>query len=144
MTKRTLAWVVAALPVAITTTAVPAQKDAGRGYELQNVEVLDPSMRLADARRYMVSFNEALGVQCRDCHVLQDFSSDEKTLKVVARQMMKMQVEINEHWFGQLGEVVTCWTCHRGERVPPNTSLLSAAMADSVLKSVDRETSAGE
>jgi hypothetical protein len=102
------------LSTAFAPHARPAAKDLGRGEEIKNVEVMDPTMRVVDARRYMIQFNTALGVQCRDCHVLRDFASDEKPLTLVAREMMKMQVEINENWFPGRGEVVTCWSCHRG------------------------------
>lgn len=110
-----------------------AGKDVGTGYELENVEVMDPKMRLVDARKYMVTFNEALGVACRDCHDLRNFASDDKPLKVVARDMMKMQLEINESWFPGKGEVVTCWTCHRGDRIPPSSSGFTSLLADSGL-----------
>lgn len=102
-----------------------AQKNLGTGYELQNVEILDPKMRLADARTYMIQFNEALNLQCRDCHDLRDFASDEHELKLAAREMMKMQLEINERWFPDAEEdVVTCFTCHQGARIPAKSSLL--------------------
>ena len=78
---------------------VAAEKDAGTGYELENVHVMDKSIRLADARRYMMTFNTALGVQCRDCHDLRDFSSDDNELKLVSREMMRMTKAINETWF---------------------------------------------
>ncbi len=104
--------------------ATAAEKDSGTGYELENVEVMDPSMRLMDARRYMILFNEALGLQCRDCHDLRDFASDEKDLKLVAREMMKLELEINEEWFPDHEDpAVTCWTCHQGQRNPPTGSL---------------------
>jgi hypothetical protein len=117
-------------PVAAALILTGAAKDAGTGYRLQNVEVMDPLMRLEDARRYMIRFNEALGVQCRDCHDLRDFASDEKELKLVAREMMKLEIAINEEFFpeGRLrpgaaeGQAVTCWTCHRGQRIPPSES----------------------
>ena len=123
----------------VVTLALAAERDAGRGYELENVQVMDPTTRLADARRYMVTFNEALGVQCRDCHVLRDFKSDEKPLKLMAREMMKMQVQINGSWFPEEGERITCWTCHRGQRVPPYTAVLSDEAADSALQDLDKE-----
>jgi hypothetical protein len=98
---------------------VAAEKDAGTGYELENVHVMDKSIRLADARRYMMTFNTALGVQCRDCHDLRDFSSDDNELKLVSREMMRMTKAINETWFPEAEtEVVTCFTCHQGERIP--------------------------
>lgn len=96
------------------------ERDAGRGEELKNVEVMDPTMRMVDARKFMLTFNEALNVQCRDCHDLRDFASDVKEMKLEARRMMKMQQEINAKWFGGK-EVVTCWTCHRGMTTPVNS-----------------------
>lgn len=94
--------------------------DVGTGYELENVEVMDSTMRLADARRYMIAFNDALGVQCRDCHDLKNFASDAKELKLAARDMMKMEREINARWFAdETVPRVTCWTCHQGQRHPP-------------------------
>ncbi|HMB71852.1 MAG TPA: c-type cytochrome [bacterium] len=106
-----------------------AAKDAGTGYQLENVEVMDPLMRLEDARRYMIRFNEALGVQCRDCHDLRDFASDEKELKLAAREMMKLEIEINEEFFpDHEGQAVTCWTCHQGSRIPPIESGLGSLL----------------
>jgi hypothetical protein len=96
-----------------------AERDLGTGYELENVEVMDPTMRLADARRYMIEFNEALGVTCRDCHDLRDFADDGKEMKLVAREMMKMQKELNETWFPEReADAVTCFTCHQGSLRP--------------------------
>ena len=65
----------------------------------QTVYQVAQSIRLADARRYMMTFNTALGVQCRDCHDLRDFSSDDNELKLVSREMMRMTKAINETWF---------------------------------------------
>ncbi|MCA9751150.1 MAG: c-type cytochrome [Gemmatimonadetes bacterium] len=101
---------------------VAADKDLGTGYELENVEVMDKSMRLVDARRYMIEFNDALGVQCRDCHDLRDFADDGKELKLVAREMMKMTRDLNAEWFPDRPEAVTCWTCHQGTRTPPHAA----------------------
>jgi photosynthetic reaction center cytochrome c subunit len=109
---------VSAFPFA-ALVLVAAEKDAGTGHELQNVQVMDEKMRLAEARRYMTTFNEALGVTCRDCHDLRNFASDDNELKLVAREMMRMTKQINEKWFPEAGgEVVTCRTCHGGRRIP--------------------------
>jgi Photosynthetic reaction centre cytochrome C subunit len=122
--RRTIAF--ALLPLAALAlfrapwSARAAQVDAGTGYELENVQVMDPDMRLADARIFMKEMNDALGLQCRDCHDLRDFASDGNELKLAAREMMKMQRDLNAQWFPDAEEPrVTCWTCHRGERVPP-------------------------
>lgn len=122
--KRFLASAFLALALGVPL-AFGAGKEAAKT-PLQNVEVLDPSMALRDARRFMVQFNQALGVSCRDCHVLRDFTLDDKPLKVRAREMMKMQRDLNAKWFAG-ADVVNCWTCHRGSRVPPTTLTLSGS-----------------
>jgi len=105
--------------VLLSSFLTGADRDLGTGYELENVEVLDKSMRLADARRYMIEFNDALGVTCRDCHDLRDFADDGKEMKLVAREMMKMQQALNEEWFpDREDDAVTCFTCHRGSLEP--------------------------
>jgi nitrate/TMAO reductase-like tetraheme cytochrome c subunit len=107
----------------LSVVLMGADRDLGTGYELENVEVLDKSMRLADARRYMIEFNDALGVTCRDCHDLRDFADDGKEMKLVAREMMKMQRDLNERWFPDREEdAVTCFTCHRGSLQPAVTA----------------------
>lgn len=111
------AQVVAGLGALFLSTG--AGKDNEKGSELENVSVMDSKMSLSDARRYMLTFNDALGVQCRDCHNLKDFASDEKPLKLAARDMMRMEKDLNAKWFpAREKPVVTCWTCHRGRRTP--------------------------
>jgi photosynthetic reaction center cytochrome c subunit len=57
--------------------------------------------------------------QCAYCHNLNDFASDEKYTKQVARQMLKMTRDININWQKHtLQTGVTCYTCHRGNPVP--------------------------
>lgn len=60
--------------------------------------------------------------QCAYCHNLNDFASDEKYQKVVARRMLQMTRDINinaQNHVQQTG--VTCYTCHRGNHVPQYT-----------------------
>lgn len=68
-----------------------------------------------------LGYSRALGVSCTHCHVEQDFASDEKRPKRVAREMAVMHRMINE----QLKKMenletktqeraITCSTCHRG------------------------------
>ena len=67
----------------------------------------------------MQSMKASLGVKCATCHMVEakDFPSDEKKAKRKARDMIRMNEEINRRTFK--GEVrVTCWTCHRGEEEP--------------------------
>ena len=67
----------------------------------------------------MQSMKPSLGVKCPACHLVKekDFASDEKKEKRKAREMIRMNEEINRRTFK--GEVrVTCWTCHRGDEEP--------------------------
>jgi hypothetical protein len=85
-----------------------------------------------------------LGVRCQFCHVGQegmplaqfDFPSDQKTTKLIARQMMRMVEEINRRvdtipGRTNPGLAVTCETCHRGvsRPVPLFQLLVDAATA---------------
>ena len=67
----------------------------------------------------MQSMRANLGEKCRMCHLVKqkDFANDTKKEKRRAREMIRMNEEINRRTFG--GEVkVTCWMCHRGQEEP--------------------------
>jgi photosynthetic reaction center cytochrome c subunit len=57
--------------------------------------------------------------QCAYCHNLENFASDEKYTKVVARRMIAMTRDLNINWQAHVKQTgVTCYTCHRGQPVP--------------------------
>src|SRR5882724_5938481 len=65
----------------------------------------------------MQSMRANLGEKCPMCHLVKqkDFAADTKKEKGRAREMIRMNEEINRRTFG--GEAkVTCWMCHRGDR----------------------------
>lgn len=68
-------------------------------------------------------FSKSLGVSCEHCHNTNDWASNEKKEKGIAREMMKMSGQIRE-MISNIKEIepketsVTCYTCHRGEVVP--------------------------
>jgi len=62
----------------------------------------------------------ALGVDCLYCHIEREWEKDTKAPKAVATQMISMMMEINKAQFGGK-QVVTCYTCHNGRRVPVDT-----------------------
>ncbi len=80
----------------------------------------------------MESYNVALGVNCKFCHVPYknfpdslDFASDAEPMKEEARKMMRLTIHINKTWFyydsskrPEYLNVVHCNTCHRGEAFP--------------------------
>jgi photosynthetic reaction center cytochrome c subunit len=57
---------------------------------------------------------------CTYCHNPANFADDSKYTKVVARRMLEMTQHINADWKTHVaGTGVTCYTCHRGNPVPP-------------------------
>jgi hypothetical protein len=73
-------------------------------------------------------FSRALGVDCTHCHTPDDWASDSKQPKVIARDMKAMADNINGELLksmkslGDRQAIVNCTTCHRGE-VKPATNM---------------------
>jgi len=79
----------------------------------KNLKLLPPEHLMET----MQAFGKALGVRCDFCHVKDDFASDDKPHKQMARKMIVMVQQINGNFPD--GEMhVTCYTCHRGEEEP--------------------------
>ena len=117
----------------------PLTPGRGRQQHVNMVE-LPPD---TDTFMVMPGFRAALGVECNFCHVFgvarERGHADERQLdgnpkKLVARNMIGMLKEINAALFpdGKVdivfaassivpegGKAVTCYTCHRGNHVPP-------------------------
>lgn len=87
--------------------------------ELKNVNVL-PYTKKSEIMKYMKkTVTKELGVKCNFCHNIRDYSSDENEHKIVAREMMKMVMNINQNTMKPLGmHEVSCWVCHRGNEHP--------------------------
>ena len=91
----------------------------------KNLQVLDfESVR--DLKKYMKTIQKNLGVKCTFCHDINDKSIDTEH-KIIAREMMKMQMDLNKSFFAQIGDSllkhentleISCWTCHRGSKEP--------------------------
>ena len=91
----------------------------------KNLQVLDfESVR--DLKKYMKKIQKDLGVKCKFCHDINDKSIDTPHKKI-AREMMRMQMDLNESFFALLGDSlqmheemtqISCWTCHRGTKEP--------------------------
>jgi len=101
--------------------------------EFSNLKLLDPEISKPDLVGTMKDWAGGLGVRCNHCHVgpdnLQgmDFASDEKATKRTARRMLELARAINGDLMadlpvveaGQRHQVVSCYTCHRGQAKPP-------------------------
>ena len=93
--------------------------------QLKNLQVLDFESE-RELKKYMKTIGKSLGVKCSFCHDINDKSIDTPH-KVVAREMIKMQIDLNKHFFNQIGDSllqsenalqISCWTCHRGTKEP--------------------------
>lgn len=98
----------------------------------KNLKVLPSDISPEELRETMFSFGQQTGIRCSKCHNFEpgtpfeerDYASDEKELKRVAREMMRMVNTINEAVSaidrdpGHNALKVQCVTCHRGVRQP--------------------------
>ena len=127
------------------TAAVQAQV-AGKfpPDSLLNTQVIPRSTPVIQVIGQMRNFTNALGVRCQFCHIGEegkpleefDFASDQKRNKRVARQMMRMALDINQR-IDTIPEratppvPVTCRTCHRGvsRPIPLENVVAEAAIA---------------
>jgi hypothetical protein len=93
----------------------------GEGFK--NLQVLPKTISKDELKGLMKAQAKALDVECDHCHNVPDMASDDNPNKKVARDMMKMTMEINQKWIKPLKDSaknqVTCGTCHRGKETPP-------------------------
>lgn len=116
--------------VVVTTAATNTNKPADDHYK--NLQVLPKNISEAAMNKIMVGeFEDALGVSCGFCHAPNkegdglDYASDAKPEKQIARQMLRMTLNLNRDYFkidtpmvGTSNIVVTCNTCHKGDTFP--------------------------
>lgn len=125
-----------ALPSLILVAAVvaltPRSSASQVPDEYTNLKVLPTDISRRDLTATMRGFTEALGVRCSTCHVGEegqplgtyDFASDDKSMKLKAREMLRMVKSINGDFLAHLPDrhepnvSVTCVTCHGGVRRP--------------------------
>jgi len=88
----------------------------------KNIQVLKglPAGRLLDTMR---GVSAALGTNCKKCHDTENFASDDKDDKKIARAMIQMTKGINEQYLKTMpgldqDAAVSCYTCHHGKSHP--------------------------
>jgi hypothetical protein len=88
----------------------------------KNIQALKgvPAGRFLDT---MEGFSHALGTNCKKCHDTENFASDDKDDKKVARHMIAMTRDINEKYVKTMPGLdsdafVSCNTCHHGQSHP--------------------------
>lgn len=79
-------------------------------------------------------YGRGLGMTCTNCHLDdKDYASDERKNKVIARQMERMQRDIDAKYIAKVKELddprpkTTCVMCHGGTAHMPNTMDVPAA-----------------
>ncbi|NDW05771.1 photosynthetic reaction center cytochrome PufC [Jiella pacifica] len=113
-----------ARPVALEPADNEGSPQASEVY--QNVQVLG-GLTDAEFTRLMLAITEWVSPEqgCEYCHNLESeegFASDALYTKKVARTMLQMVRHINTNWPEHVAPSgVTCYTCHRGQNVPPRT-----------------------
>lgn len=111
------------LPNVLCLAQEPAKKEekpqtAAQKYK--NIKVLK-DLPAKDLGPLMHQFNDALGVKCDACHVINPdhtgWEKDDKPMKDAARGMITMLKEMNKKQKA-LGGKGTCFMCHHGQAEP--------------------------
>lgn len=97
----------------------------------KNLKVLPKDITQQQMDSVMDHFSVSLNVDCQFCHVKKkdgemDYPSDENKHKLIARDMLEMTYAINDKYFDYTGVkrtintqlMITCYTCHNGEKMP--------------------------
>ena len=121
--------------VAAATPATPQMSDK----VFKNVQVLK-GIPVDEFMGTMGVFTTSLSLCCGNCHTGAGTSNpkweDDPPRKRTARAMIAMVQNINKTNFGGR-QVVTCWTCHRGQTSPSVTPPLDFAYGEAVVNPPD-------
>lgn len=101
----------------------------------KNLKVLPKNTTKEEMDSLMHHFARSLGQKCGYCHVFNeeqkkmDFAADGKKEKAKAREMWQMTAKLNKKYFEindskrlDANLEVTCYTCHRGSKLPETKS----------------------
>jgi len=121
--------------VAASTPATPQMSEK----VFKNVQVLK-GITVDEFMGTMGVFTTSLSLCCGNCHTGAGTSNpkweDDPPRKKTARAMVTMVQNINRQNFGGR-QVVTCWTCHRGQLSPSVTPPLDFAYGEAVVNPPD-------
>jgi Photosynthetic reaction centre cytochrome C subunit len=130
--------------VVFASTIASAQTPAGGQAPppLKNLQIIPADTPRQQVIQTMQGFAQGLGVRCEFCHVdepgHQDFAADDKRVKKVAREMMKLTADLNTKIPAAVAKPATdatrvqCATCHRGVAIPKQlTEILTDTMTAS-------------
>lgn len=112
--------------VAEVMRSIAGRENEPAGEVFKNVKLLK-SMPAAEFLRNMdENYGRGLGWTCNNCHIPNQFDSDQRKNKRIARQMQQMTDAINAEQLAKMTELdedyhkVTCVMCHRGSNEPPS------------------------
>ena len=122
----TLASMLAFVIIGVAAVTIPLRKE-------RNLKVLPKDISDEKLDSIMKTYNVALGVDCKFCHVpvagfpdSLDYASDKEPMKENARDMMRMVIDINSKYFyfdpsrrPEYLNTITCKNCHQGHPLPP-------------------------
>ena len=102
--------------------AIEGKTDSPAVSVFENIKVFKkmPAGRLLGMMR---NWTRILGVDCAHCHVPEHWEKDDKAPKLTARDMDKMEDDVND-LIKNVKSIknerahIACWTCHRGQPVP--------------------------
>jgi hypothetical protein len=114
--------------VAALLAALQGRENEPAGTVFKNVKL----HKTMPAKEFLTMMDEqygrALGFTCSNCHLdNKDYADDTRKNKVIARQMEKMQRDIDAKYIEKVKELddprpkTTCVMCHRGVTHMPNT-----------------------
>ncbi|TXI35521.1 MAG: c-type cytochrome [Niabella sp.] len=102
----------------------------------RNLKVLPADISNERLDSLMETYNKGLGVTCDFCHtkVIKgedtgiNFEADDNPAKEVARNMIKLTMDINKKYFNYDSSIhpaylnkVGCYTCHKGDAYPQSS-----------------------
>jgi photosynthetic reaction center cytochrome c subunit len=139
LSKR-LALIIAVLAVGWLTGVALLFAQAGPAPQMseqvfKNIQVLK-GIPVDEFMGTMGVFTASLSLCCGDCHTGAGTSNpkweDDPPRKRTARRMVQMVQAINSTNFGGR-QMVTCWTCHRGQKAPSVTASMDFAYGEPVI-----------
>ena len=87
----------------------------------KNLKVFPKGMDTKQLKPIMKAWSKALGVDCDYCHDTDNFASDKKRHKKIARKMVGIAKQATNQVMRATGKrriQVTCQTCHNGRKKP--------------------------
>jgi len=104
---------------------IAGQEDKPAGEVFKNIQV--PLFKRLPAKYFLGAmeflFSKSIGVDCRHCHVVEQWEKDDKPTKQTGREMYALMLSIQDSLkkvsnLKSANPVVTCYTCHRGQIKP--------------------------